>query len=174
MGLAVQQLPGHAPAHDRPLQIAQHAGQNRPVLIREARSDVTARNVPLHSGDAIQHVRRRETDLPQAGMKTLKRPRVVRRHKHPGLRGFEIGPHGDLEAVTHEDTWLDPGVEPGNRATCLRQPSHHFSFSLCAHVMARVMRDRRDPDDDVAWRQADDKPVGVVEDNRVIDCQAGR
>jgi hypothetical protein len=75
---------------------------------------------------------------------------------------------------SREDTWLDPGVEPGNRATCLRQPFHEFNFSLCAHVMARVMRDGRDPDDDVAWRQADDKPVGVVENDRVIDCQAGR
>jgi hypothetical protein len=36
------------------------------------------------------------------------------------------------------------------------------------------MREGRDPDDDVAWRQADDKPVGVVENGRVIDCQAGR
>jgi hypothetical protein len=45
VGLAVQQLPGYAPVHDRPLQTVQRAGQNRPVRIREAGSDVAARNV---------------------------------------------------------------------------------------------------------------------------------
>jgi hypothetical protein len=40
--------------------------------------------------------------------------------------------------------------------------------------MARVMRDGRDPGDDVTWRQPDDKPVGVVENDRVIDRQADR
>lgn len=74
----------------------------------------------------------------------------------------------------HEDARLDPGVERSNRAARLREPFYKVNFSLCAHVMARVMCHGRDPGDYVAWRQADDKPVGVVENDRVIDRKADR
>ena len=76
----------------------------------------------------------------------------------------------DLEAVTHEDAWLDPSVERGNRAVRLREPLHELNFSLCA----REVRHGRDSGDDVAWRQADDESVGVAENDRVIDRQVER
>ena len=67
--LAVQQLLGGAPVDDRLPQIAQRVGEQRPVRIGEIGSDVAARNVLLHSRDTIHEVRRRDIDLPQAGMK---------------------------------------------------------------------------------------------------------
>jgi hypothetical protein len=73
-------------------------------------------------------------------------------------------PHGDFEAVTHEDAWLDPSIERGNRAVRFREPFHEFDFSF----RAREMCHGRDPYDDVARRQADDEPVGVTENHRVI------
>ncbi len=76
MRLAVQRLLGCAPIDDGPPQIAQGVGEKRPVRIGEIGSDVTARNVLLHSGDAIHEVRRRDFDLPQAGMQVLERPCV--------------------------------------------------------------------------------------------------
>jgi len=39
--------------------------------------------------------------------------------------------------------------------------------------LIRGRRDR-DPRNDIAWRQADDKPVGVAENDRVIDRQVER
>ena len=51
-----------------------------------------------------------------------------------------------------------------------REPLDEFDFSLCA----REMRHRRDSSDDVARHQADDEPVGVAENDRVIDRQVER
>jgi hypothetical protein len=59
-------------------------------------------------------------------------------------------------------------------AVRLRKPFHNFNFSLRAHLMARVMRHGRDSRDGVGWRQADDKAVGVVEDDGVVDRQVKR
>ena len=103
-------------------------------------------------------------------MKTLERLRVVGRRKQSRLHRLEVGPHGDLEAVTHEDAWLDSRLERGNRAVRLREPFHEFDFSLCAGEMCHG----RDSGDDVAWRQADDESVGVVENDRVVDLQVER
>ena len=50
------------------------------------------------------------------------------------------------------------------------EPVDELDFSLCA----REVRHGRDSGDDVAWRQADDEPVGVAEDDRVVDLQAKR
>ena len=52
-----------------------------------------------------------------------------------------------------------------------REPLHEFDFSLCARVN---VRHGRDSGDDVAWRQADDEPVGVAENDRVVDRQVER
>jgi hypothetical protein len=101
-------------------------------------------------------------------MKTLERLRVIGRWRYSRPHRLEGGPHGDFEAVTHKDTRLDPSLERGNRAVSPRESLDEFDFSLGAREVCQG----RDSCDDVAWRQADDEPVGVTENDRVIDRQA--
>ena len=101
-------------------------------------------------------------------MKTPERLRVLGRRKHSTNR-FEVGPHGDCKAFTPEDAWLDPRLESSNRAVVLREPFHNFNFRRQPRLIRlpaeptrprsreRQRRWRRDPRNDIAWRQADDK-----------------
>ncbi len=73
MRLAVQQLLGGAPVDDRPPQVPQRVGEKLPVRVGELRSDVAARNPMLSIRDSIHEVRRRDIDLPHAGMQALER-----------------------------------------------------------------------------------------------------
>ncbi len=103
-------------------------------------------------------------------METLQLVRVVGGCELSGVHRFEVGPHGDLEAVTLEHAWLDARIESRHRGVrLLRQASRELDFSRCAEPPHR-----RNSGDDVAWQQAGDHPVGVVENDRVIDGQVER
>ena len=118
-------------------------------------------------------------------MKTLEHLRVVGRRKHSANR-CKVGPHGDCKAIMHKDAWLDSRVESSNRAVVLREPFHNFNFRRQPRLIrlpAEPTRPgshgcqslwRRDPRNDIAWHQADDKAVGVVENDRGVDRQAER
>ena len=139
--LAVQQLLGGAPVDDRSAQITQRVREQRPIRRVEIGSDVTARHVVLRLRNAIHEVRRRDIDLPQASMKTPERLRVLGWRKF-STNGFEVRPHGDCESVTPEDAWLDPGVEPRNRAVVLGELLRNIDFPR----QHRSVRWRRDCD----------------------------
>ena len=103
-------------------------------------------------------------------MKTLQRVRVVGGRELFGVHRIEVGPHGDLEAVTLVQARLDARIESGHRGVRLvRQASRELDLSRCAEPPHR-----RDSGDDVAWEQAGDKPVGVVENDGVVDRQTER
>ena len=104
------------------------------------------------------------------GGSPCKRLRVIGRRKHSRLHRLDVGPHGDREAVTHEDAWPDPSLERGDRAVRLHQPPRELDFSLRARKLCQGCDSR----DDVARRQVDDEPVGVAENDRVSDRQAER
>src|SRR5207248_845997 len=108
-------------------------------------------------------------------MKTLERMRVVLRRNLSRPHRFEVGPHGDFEAVSYEDAWPDSRFQNSHRAAVLRQPLNDFDFSLYAHRRREdPIANWRDPGDGIAWQQADDKPVGVAKNDCVIDGQAQR
>jgi hypothetical protein len=81
----------------------------------------------------------------------------------------------------HKDARLDSRVESGNRAVVLCEPSRNFSFRpqpRLVRLPAEPARPgshgcqslrRRDPRNDIAGHQADDKAVGVVENDRGVD-----
>src|SRR5205814_4683551 len=110
---------------------------------------------PLDLCETIGEVRRGHVDPPQGDMKTFERVRVVARRKLSRLCWFEVGPHGDLEAVTRDDARFDAWIESSDRdVRLLREASSELDFSRCTEPPHR-----RNPGDDVAWQQADDKPV---------------
>src|SRR6266540_2815604 len=74
--LAVQQLLGASPVANRPPQASQRVAEKLPIRLSERRSLVAAPNKPLSLRDSIREVRRRDVDLPHAGMQPLKRTRV--------------------------------------------------------------------------------------------------
>jgi hypothetical protein len=86
----------------------------------------------------------------------------------------------------HKDARLDSRVESGNRAVVLCEPSRNFSFRpqpRLVRLPAEPARPgshgcqslrRRDPRNDIAGHQADDKAVGVVENDRGVDRQVER
>jgi hypothetical protein len=175
VGLAVQQLLRCAPVDDRPPQTPEPVGEKPPILSCEIRSDVATCNPKLNVCGSIREVRRRDVDLPHDVMQTLERVRIVPRGNLSRLHMFEVGQHGDLEAVSHEDAWLDSRFQSSHRAVGLRKPLNDFKFSRCAHRRREnSIANWRDPGDDIAWHQADDKPVGVAKNDRVIDGQAER
>ena len=74
--LAVQQLLGGAAVIDRSPQAAQRGAQKFPVRVGERGSVVGARDELLRLRDPIREVRRRDIQVPQAGMKPLKGIRI--------------------------------------------------------------------------------------------------
>ena len=168
--LAVQQLLGGAAVADRSSQASQRVAEKLPVRVSERRSVVAAPDQPLSLRDSIREVRRREIDLPHAGMQPLERVRVVgwrdlsRRHR------FVVGPQGDHEAVTHVDARLDSRLKRSHRALGFREPLSKLDLELCA----RLIRHGRDPGDDVTRQQAQDEPVRVLKNDRVVDRQVKR
>jgi hypothetical protein len=175
VGLAVQQLLGGAPVDDRPLQTPERVDEKLPILVCEIRSDVGTCNPTLNVCGSIREVRCLDIDLAHGVVKTLERVRVVVRRKLSRLDRLVVGQHGDVEAVSHEDAWLDSRFQHSDGAVGLREPSNDFKFSLCAHRCREdSIANWRDPGDDIAWRQADDKSVGVAQDDCVIDSQAER
>lgn len=175
VGLAVQQLLRCAPVDDRPPQTPERVGEKLPILSCEIRSDVATCNPMLNVRDSIREVRCRDIDLPHDVMKTLERVRVVLWRNLSRLHKFEVGPHGDFKAVSHEDAWLDSRFQNSDRGGGLPEPLNDFYFSLCAYRRREdSIANWCDPGDDIAWRQADDKSVGVAKDDGVIDGQAER
>jgi hypothetical protein len=118
--------------------------------------------------NAICEVRRRTIDLPHAGMEALERVRVLgwrdllRRHT------FVVGPERDHEAVAHVDLRLDSRVECGGWALGFREPPSKLDFERCACLMRYV----RDSGNDVTRQQAQNEPVRVLKNDRVIGRQA--
>jgi hypothetical protein len=86
----------------------------------------------------------------------------------------------------HKDPWLDSRVESSNRAVVLREPFRNFNFRRQPRLIrlpAEPARPgshgcqslwRRNPRNDIAWHQADDKAVGVVENDRGVHRQVER
>ncbi len=58
-------------------------------------------------------------------------------------------------------------------ATGLSVCASRFTSSTSCSAL-REVRHGRDSGDDVAWRQADDKSVGVAENDRVVDLEVKR
>jgi hypothetical protein len=85
-----------------------------------------------------------------------------------------------------KDVWLDSRVESSNWAVVLCEPFRNFNFRRQPRLIrlpAEPARPgskrcqglwRRDPRNDIAWHQADDKAVGVVENDRGVDRQVER
>ena len=175
VGLAVQQLLRCAPVDDRPPQTPEPVGEKLSILSCEIRSDVATCNPKLNVRGSIREVRCRDIDLPHDVMQTLERMRIVLRRNLSRLDRFEVRQHGDLEAVSHEDAWLDSRFRNSHRGVGLGEPLNDFKFSLCAHRRREhSIANWRDPGDGIAWQQADDKPVGVAKNDCVIDGQAQR
>ena len=89
---------------------------------------------------------------------------LSRRHR------FVVGPQRDHEAVMHVDLRLHSRVECGDRALGLREPPSKLDFERCA----RLMRYVRDTGNDVTRQQAQNEPVRVVKNDRVIGRQVKR
>ena len=130
--LAVQQLLGGAPVADRPPQTSQRVAEKLPVRVSERRSVVAARNELLRLRDSIREVRRREIDLPHAGMQPLERVRVVGWRDLSRWHRFVVGPQRDHEAVTHVDARLHSRLKRSHRALGFREPLGKLDFELCA------------------------------------------
>jgi hypothetical protein len=108
-------------------------------------------------------------------METLERVRVVLRQNTLRLHRFEVGKDRDLEAIPYEDSRLDSRFQNSDRPADLAEPANDINFSLRTHRRREhSIGDRRDPGNDIAWRQADDKSVGVAENDRVIGGQTER
>ena len=75
--LAVQQLLGGAAVADRAPQASQRVAEKLPVRVSELRCVGAVANQPLRLRDSIREVRRRQIDLPHAGMQPLERLRVL-------------------------------------------------------------------------------------------------
>jgi hypothetical protein len=165
--LAVEQLLGVAPFDDRSSQASQRVAEQLTVCVREIGSVVVAPDQPLRFRDSICEVRRRNVDLPHAGMESLERVRVLGGSDLSRRYGFVVGPERDYEAVTHVDLRLDARVERGDWALGFREPPSKLNFERCA----RLMRYGRDSGNDVTRQQAQNEPVRVVKNDRVIGRQ---
>jgi hypothetical protein len=77
--LAVQQLLGGTPLAYCPPQLLQRVAQKVPIRIPELRSTCAVINQPLRLRNSIRDVRRREIDLPHAGMQLLERVCILGR-----------------------------------------------------------------------------------------------
>ena len=144
--LAVQQLLGGAAVADRSPQASQRVAEKLPVRVGELRSVVAARNESLRLRDSIREVRRREIDLPHAGMQALERVRVVGRRDLSRRHRFVVGPHVHDEAVTHVDAWLDSRLKRSHRALGFREPLGKLDLELVRSLdtpRARPGRRRR-------------------------------
>ena len=136
--LAVQQLLGGAAVADRPPQASQRVGEKLPVRVGELRSEVAARNELLRLRDSIREVRRRDIDLPHAGMQALERVRVVGWRELSRRHRFVVGPHVDREAVTHVDARLDSRLKstpPGSRFPRAVAQARLRTRALACHAM---------------------------------------
>jgi hypothetical protein len=170
MRLTVQPLLGGVAVADRSSQASQGVAEKLPVRIDERRSVVAAGDESLSLRDSICEVRRRDVELPQAGMKALERMRVVGWRDVLRWHRSVVGPQVQYEAVTHVDAWLDARIKRSNRAVGLREPSGKLNLEICA----RSIGDGRDSGDDVARHEPKDEPVRVLKNDRVVDCQVER
>ena len=75
--LAVQQLLFGAAVAACSSQASQRVAEELPVRVGERRSEVAARNELLRLRDPIREVRRRDIELPHAGMQPLERVGVI-------------------------------------------------------------------------------------------------
>ncbi len=130
---------------------------------------VAARNELLSLRDPVREVRRRDIELPHAGMEPLERIGVAgwgdlsRRHR------FVVGPQRDHEAVTLVDAGLHSRLKSSHRALGSGEPLSKVDFELC-----HLMRYMCDPGKDVTGQQAQSELVRVVKNDRVVDCQVKR
>jgi hypothetical protein len=168
--LAVQQLLGGAPVGDRLLQASQCVAEKLPIRVSECRSAVAAPNQPLSLGDSIREVRRRDIDLPHAGMQPLERVCILGWRDRSRQHRLVVDPQRDHEAVTHVDARLHARLKRSHWARGFRKSLRKLDFERCA----RLMHDVRDPSNDVTGQQAHNDPVRVVKHNRVIDGQVKR
>ena len=81
-----------------------------------------------------------------------------------------VGPERDHEAVTHVDARLHAWIKGNGGASGFREPLSKLDFERCG----RLMRDMRDPSNDVTRQQAQNELVRVLKNDRVIDPQVKR
>ena len=167
--LAVQQLLGGAAVARSLVAGFATCCEKLPVGVGERRSEVGARNEMLGLRDSIGEVRRRDIDLPHAGMQPLERVRVVGRCELSGCTRLVVGPQRDREAVTLVDARLHARIERGHRALGFGEPLSKLDLEL-GDLLRRV----RDAGEDVARQQAQREPVRVVKHDRIVDRQAER
>lgn len=65
------------------------------------------------------------------------------------------------------DTWLHSRLESSHRAPSVREPLSELDFEPCD-----LVRDRCHPGQNVTGQQTQSQPVRVMENDRVVDCQA--
>lgn len=87
----------------------------------------------------------------------------------PSGHGFVVGPQREHEAVALMDAWLHSRVESRHRAPGFGEPLSKVYFEL-----RDLIRHRCHPGQDVTGQQTQSELVRVVENGRVVDCQAER
>jgi hypothetical protein len=104
-------------------------------------------------------------------MQALERVRVDGCRKLRGRPRLVVcRPHTHREAVTNVGAGLHPGLKSSHRAAGVGETPNDLYFEF----RAPGMRHGSDPDDDVAWHQAQDETVRVVKNNRVVGRQVER
>jgi hypothetical protein len=123
-----QQLLGGAPVCDRPPQISQCVAEKLPVPVSERLSVVAAPKKPVSLRDSVREVRRRDIDLPHAGMQPLERVCVLGWRDLSRRHTFVVGPQRDHEAVTHVDARLHSRLKRSQRALGFRESLSKLDF----------------------------------------------
>src|SRR3954468_20784422 len=99
VGLAVQQLLGGAGVIDRPPQVPQCRTEKLPIRVGERGCVVGARDESWRLRDPIGEMRRRDVQIPEAGMEPRKGIRVDRWCDPSKRDRFVVRPERDPETV---------------------------------------------------------------------------
>lgn len=169
MRFAVQQLLGAAVLDDGAPQVAQRAGEQRPVGVGEGRGAVAVRHEALRLRDPVREVRHRHVERAHAQVQPFQRVGVVGRCDPVRRHGRVVRPQRDHEAVPPEDPRPHPGVGHGDRTARRREPLREVDLEP-----GDLLRLGRHPGQDVARQQPQRELVRVVQDGRVLDREPAR
>jgi hypothetical protein len=113
-------------------------------------------------------MRRGDFDLPHADVQTPQRIREVG-WRDVRRRWRVVGPERNRETVALVDVRRHPRVESSCGALGLGKPAGKLDLEL-----GYVLRRGRDPGEGVAGQESHRELVRVLENDRIIDCQAKR